>query len=181
MSPAARTAARPYQGLWAGVGKSIVIPLKGDDQDSIALAHNPVFHSRTKHIDIQHHYIRDEVAAQRIQLSYIPTDKMIADGLTKALTHVKFHRFIEQMNMQSIVSTVTINKASTNLSPSTATKPFVKAYQLQLGQFVQKCNKNRFHLVRMPFGAETYFLLAYLVVGGCWYSTHAVDLNGLYY
>ncbi len=48
----------------------------------------------------RHHYIRDEVAAQRIQLFYIPTDEMIADGLTKALTHVKFHRFIEQMNMQ---------------------------------------------------------------------------------
>lgn len=81
-------------------GKPIVIPLKGDNQGSIALAHNPVFHSRTKHIDIQHHYICDEVAAQRIQLSYIPTNEMIADGLTKALTHVKFHRFIEQMNMQ---------------------------------------------------------------------------------
>lgn len=35
----------------------IVIPLKGDNQGSIALAHNLVFHSRTKHIDIQHHYM----------------------------------------------------------------------------------------------------------------------------
>ena len=77
----------------------IVIPLKGDNQGSIALAHNPVFYSRTKHIDIQHHYIRDEVASKRIDLSYVPTDQMIADGLTKALTHVKFHGFIEQMGM----------------------------------------------------------------------------------
>ena len=87
-----------------GGGKSksstpIVIPLKGDNQGSIALAHNPVFHSRTKHIDIQHHYIRDEVASKRIELSYVPTEEMIADGLTKALTHVKFHRFVEQMRM----------------------------------------------------------------------------------
>ncbi len=80
-------------------GREIVIPLKGDNQGSITLAHNPIFHSRTKHIDIQHHYIRDEVALKRIELSYVPTDQMIADGLTKALTHVKFHRFIEQMNM----------------------------------------------------------------------------------
>lgn len=83
-----------------GDGKSgntdeIVIPLKRDNQGSIALAHNPVFYSKTKHINIQHHYIRNEVAAQRIQLSYIPTDEMIANGLTKALTHVKFHCFIE--------------------------------------------------------------------------------------
>ena len=63
--------------------RSIVIPLKADNQGSIALAHNPVFHSRTKHIDIQHHYIRDEVASKRIELSYIPTDEMIADGLTR--------------------------------------------------------------------------------------------------
>lgn len=78
---------------------SITIPLKGDNQGSIALAHNPVFHARTKHIDIQHHYTRDEVAAQRIELSYVPTSEMIADGLTKALTHVKFHGFIAQMKM----------------------------------------------------------------------------------
>lgn len=82
-----------------GLTTPIVIPLKGYNQGSIALAHNPVFHSRTKHIDIRHHYICDEVAARRIELSYIPTDQMIADGLTKALTHVKFHGFIDQMRM----------------------------------------------------------------------------------
>lgn len=75
------------------------ISLKGDNQGSIALAHNPVYHARTKHIDIQHHYIRDEVAAGRINLQYIPTSEMIADGLTKALTHAKFHTFVKQMNM----------------------------------------------------------------------------------
>ncbi len=77
----------------------IVIPLKGDNQGSITLARNPVFHSRTKHIDIQHYYICDEVTLKRIELSYVPTDQMIADGLTKALTHVKFHSFVEQMKM----------------------------------------------------------------------------------
>ncbi len=80
-------------------GGEIVIPLKGDNLGSIALAHNQVFHSRTMYIDIQHHYICDEVTSKRIELSYVPTDQMIADGLTKALTHVKFHHFIEQMNM----------------------------------------------------------------------------------
>lgn len=41
---------------------TIIIPVKGENQVFITLAHNPVFHSRIKHIDIQHHYIRDEVA-----------------------------------------------------------------------------------------------------------------------
>lgn len=73
--------------------------MKGDNQGSIALAHNPVFHARTKHIDIQHHCIRDEVAEGRIELTYVLTDKMVADGLTKPLTHVKFHGFLEPMQM----------------------------------------------------------------------------------
>lgn len=77
---------------------SITIPLKGDNQGSI-LAHNPVFHSRTKHIDIQPRYLCEEVAAKRIELSYVPTEQMVADGLTKALTHVRFHGFVEQMRM----------------------------------------------------------------------------------
>ena len=55
-------------------GEEIIIQLKGDNQGSMALAHKPVFHSRTKQIDIQHHYIRDEVASKRIELSYVPTD-----------------------------------------------------------------------------------------------------------
>lgn len=78
---------------------SITIPLKCDNQGSIAVAHNPVFHSRTKHIDIQPRYLCEEVAAKRIELSYVPTEQMVADGLTKALTHVRFHGFVEQMRM----------------------------------------------------------------------------------
>ena len=75
------------------------INMRGDNQGSIALAYNLVFHARTKHIDIQHHYIRDEVSAGRINLTYVPTSEMIADGLTKPLTHAKFHEFVRQMKM----------------------------------------------------------------------------------
>lgn len=75
------------------------IDMRGDNQGSIALAHNPVFHARTNHIDIQHHYIRDEVSAGRIHLTYVPTSEVIADGLTKHLTHAKFHEFVRQMRM----------------------------------------------------------------------------------
>lgn len=78
---------------------SKAILLKGDNQGLISLAYNPVFYVKTKHIDIQYHYIRDKIAAKRIKLSYIPTGEMIADGLTKPLTHVKFHGFIKQMSM----------------------------------------------------------------------------------
>ena len=76
------------------------IEIKGDNQSSIALAKNPVLHTRTKHIDIQHHYIRDEVSSGRISLIYTPTEKMLADGLTKPLSHVKFLNFIRQLRME---------------------------------------------------------------------------------
>jgi hypothetical protein len=77
------------------------IMVYGDNQSAIALANNPVYHARTKHIDIQHHYIRDEVSAGRIQLRYIPSGEMVADGLTKPLPRIKFNRFLRQLNMEN--------------------------------------------------------------------------------
>lgn len=68
--------------------------LNGDNQGAIALARNPEYHARTKHIDIQYHFIRDLVASQQIQLQFCPSTNMIADIMTKALpraTHDK-HR-----------------------------------------------------------------------------------------
>ena len=78
-----------------------VIALKGDKQSAIALTNNPVLHSRTKHIDFQHHFIRNEVTEGRIDLIYVSTEQMVADGLTKPLTHVKFFSFIRQLHMNS--------------------------------------------------------------------------------
>ncbi len=79
---------------------STSINLRGDHQSSIALANNPVLHTRTKDIDIQHHYIRNEVTIRRINLVYTPTELMLADGLTKPLSSVKFLNFIKEMRMK---------------------------------------------------------------------------------
>ena len=76
------------------------IDLKGDNQSSIALANNPVLYTQTKHINIQYHYIRDEVTSRRINLVYTLTEKMLADGLTKPLSHVKFFNFIKKLMME---------------------------------------------------------------------------------
>lgn len=71
------------------------ISLKGDNQRSIVFTYNPTYNAWIKYIDIQHHYICDEVAARQINLQYIPTSKMIANRLTKALTHAKFYTFVK--------------------------------------------------------------------------------------
>lgn len=59
--------------------------LQGDNQGSIALAKNPEFHARTKHIDTLHHFIQEQVEKKVVQLTYCPTTQMLADGLTKLL------------------------------------------------------------------------------------------------
>lgn len=56
-----------------------------DNQGAIALSNNPVYHSRTKHISVYHHFIRDVVAEKEVKLGYINTLKNSADLLTKAL------------------------------------------------------------------------------------------------
>ena len=61
-----------------------------DNQGAIAIAKNPVDHSRTKHIDIRFHYIREAVQDKLITLKYCPTENMMADILTKPLTKGRF-------------------------------------------------------------------------------------------
>jgi hypothetical protein len=61
-----------------------------DNNSAIALSRNPVFHARTKHIDLRHHFIRDLVASGIIVFSYIPTKDQQADMLTKPLPKKQF-------------------------------------------------------------------------------------------
>ena len=60
-------------------------PFGCDNQAAIAMAKNPEFHARTKHIDICYHWIRDAVKEGILQLEYIPSEANPADLLTKAL------------------------------------------------------------------------------------------------
>jgi|SRR5579871_5521089 len=74
--------------------------LYGDNQGAIALAKNPVFHGRTKHIDIQHHFVREKVDSGDICLEYIPTEQQIADGLTKPLPRDRFEAFRKALGVE---------------------------------------------------------------------------------
>ena len=70
-----------------------------DNQGCIALAKNPVYHSRTKHIDIKFHFLREKVLEEVITLEYKPTEEMVADGFTKALPRDKHAKFLASLNM----------------------------------------------------------------------------------
>ncbi|GBM15230.1 Retrovirus-related Pol polyprotein from transposon TNT 1-94 [Araneus ventricosus] len=58
-------------------------------QTAQKLVQNPIFHSRTKHIDIRCHYIREVYERGEIKINYIPTDQMAEGILTKTLTFQK--------------------------------------------------------------------------------------------
>ena len=51
----------------------------------ITFVKNSVHHARSKHIDIQHHFVREKIESKEIEISYMATDEMIADALTKPL------------------------------------------------------------------------------------------------
>jgi hypothetical protein len=75
--------------------------IMSDNQGSIALAKNPKHHSRTKHIDVQHHFIREKVETELIELKYCPTQDMVADVLTKALAKDRHHILRRSMGIVS--------------------------------------------------------------------------------
>ena len=68
----------------------------GDNKSSLDLTVNPIFPSQTKHIQAWYHAIQYYI---EIRLQYIQTDKMLADGLTKALDRVKFERMIKGLGL----------------------------------------------------------------------------------
>ena len=78
-------------GFGDAVGDSIT--LSNDNLSVQQLIKNPVFHARSKHIDIRYHYIREIYEKHIIDLQYQQTDEMMADVLTKNLSRIKHEKF----------------------------------------------------------------------------------------
>ncbi|KAI1007632.1 hypothetical protein K3495_g595 [Podosphaera aphanis] len=82
--------------------RSKSVKLLGNNQSSLALVANPKFHQRTKHIAMKHYYTGEQVQNGFIDPWFVPTEDMVADGLTKPLPTVKHQYFVEQLRMQNI-------------------------------------------------------------------------------
>ena len=80
------------------------IPIHCDNTSAIAITHNPVMHSRTKHIEIRYHFIRDHVQNGTISLQYIPTEDQLADVFTKPLDESRFNKLISELGMLNLSS-----------------------------------------------------------------------------
>lgn len=75
-----------------------------DNKSAINIAHNPVQHDRTKHIEIDRHFIKEKIEEGLICMSYIPSGDQLADVLTKGLNGGIFHEIISKLGMEDVYS-----------------------------------------------------------------------------
>jgi hypothetical protein len=65
----------------------------------VYLSTNPVQHQRTKHVEIDLHFVRDRVAIDEVQVLHIPTTSQFADIFTKGLPSSTFNEFRSSLNI----------------------------------------------------------------------------------
>ncbi|GKF59239.1 hypothetical protein Tco_0176025 [Tanacetum coccineum] len=78
------------------------IPLYCDNKSVIALCCNNVQHSRSKHIDVKFHFIKEHVENDVVELYFVNIEYQLADIFTKALASERFEFFINRLGMQSM-------------------------------------------------------------------------------
>ena len=70
----------------------LMATMKTDSTSAMAMTSQDNMHQRTKHIDIRHHFIRDQIKKKRIQMRWVPTHMQLADIMTKPLAKIQFER-----------------------------------------------------------------------------------------
>jgi hypothetical protein len=73
--------------------------IKCDNQSSINLVKNLIFHARTKHVDAQFHFFREKLQSNEIALMYCNTSENVSDIFTKPLGKIKFELFREMLGV----------------------------------------------------------------------------------
>ena len=73
-----------------------------DNHSCVKLSKNPVFHDKSKHIEIKYHYIMNMAQKGAVKLQYVATEEQIADVLTKPLARLKFEYFREKLGVLQI-------------------------------------------------------------------------------
>ncbi|WVZ53456.1 hypothetical protein U9M48_004396 [Paspalum notatum var. saurae] len=70
-----------------------------DNMGAKYLSSNPVFHARTKHIEVDYHFVRERVTRNLLEVDFVPSADQIADGFTKALTVRQLENFKHNLNL----------------------------------------------------------------------------------
>ncbi|GKA06323.1 hypothetical protein Tco_0685547 [Tanacetum coccineum] len=79
------------------------IPMYYDSKSAIAISCNPVEHSRTKHINIRYHFIKEHVEKGTVELYFVGTKYQLADLFTKALPKERFEYLVHRIGMREII------------------------------------------------------------------------------
>ena len=84
--------------------KSIESPIKlyCDNKAAISIAHNPVQHDRTKHVEVDRHFVKEKIESGAICLSFVPTTQQIANILTKGIQRSSFEPLTNKLGMIDI-------------------------------------------------------------------------------
>lgn len=83
------------------IGELDVTTIFCDNQSAGLMAKNPVFHERTKHIDLRYHFVREAVEDGKIKIGYLPTEDMPAYVLTKGLSMPKHEKCINDIGLKN--------------------------------------------------------------------------------
>ncbi len=92
------------QKLLSDLGQSVDAPIViyCDNISSILLVNNPVYHARTKHIEVHYHFIREEVLAKEIDLIHVSTKDQVVDIFTKALSTYELRKFRKMLSVLEV-------------------------------------------------------------------------------
>lgn len=80
--------------------KGKITPIYADNKGAIELSASRTFHQRTKHIDIQWHFCREQAAKGTVTFLQVPTKEQVADGLTKPLGQQMFRDFRKALGLE---------------------------------------------------------------------------------
>lgn len=81
-------------------------PLYADSQSAIRLTKNPEFHQLTKHINVQHHFIKEKYESGEIDLDYIRSKDQKTDLLTKLIAYDHFQKLRQNINVTDVPKTL---------------------------------------------------------------------------
>ncbi|GJR84459.1 retrovirus-related pol polyprotein from transposon TNT 1-94, partial [Tanacetum coccineum] len=99
------------------------IPIYCDSKSAIAISCNPVQHSRTKHIAVRYHFIKEHIEKGTIELYFVKTDYQLADLFTKALPVDRFNYLVRRLGMRSL-SPQELDRLAKSQSYALSWKPY---------------------------------------------------------
>ena len=85
-----------------GFRQKKAMDLHCDNKAAIAIAHNPVQHDRTKHVEVDRHFIKEKLDAHIISFPFVKTDEQLADVLTKAVSSKVFSDSLDKLGIKDL-------------------------------------------------------------------------------